>query len=184
MGNIREAVADDAPGILAIYNDVIATSTAIYSEDAQTLEDRLAWLSARRAQKYPVLVAREDNDVVGYASFGDFRAWPGYRFTVELGVYVRADRRRRGIGSQLVEALFPFAFQLEKHVMIAGVDAENAASIALHEQLGFERVGHLHEVGFKFGRWLDLVLLQRRVIPTLRKSHSVPGSAQDWSDGS
>lgn len=158
---IRDAEADDLPGLLAIYNEVIAHSTAIYADEPATLADRQAWWAARRAQGYPVLVAVDASGVAGFASFGDFRAAPGYRFSVEHSVHVRADRRRRGLGGQLVSALLPRAAALGKHVMIAGVDASNAASIALHERLGFEQVAHFREVGRKFERWLDLVFLQR-----------------------
>ena len=99
----------------------------------------------------------------GFSTFGDFRAWPGYRFTVEHSVHVRADGRGRGLGTLLVQALFPRAGALGKHVMIAGVDAANSASIRFHERLGFHQCGHLREVGFKFDRWLDLVFLQRMI---------------------
>src|SRR5687768_538648 len=160
---IRDASVDDLPGLLAIYNEVIATSTAIYTEQPSTLDERVAWWNARVAQRYPVLVATDSTGVVGFASFGDFRAWPGYRFTVEHSVHVRGDRRGTGIGSRLMQPLFGRASALGKHVMIAGVDASNAASLRFHERLGFERVAHFREVGFKFGRWLDLVFLQRRL---------------------
>ena len=158
---IRDAGEPDLPGLLAIYNDVIATSTAVYSYLPVTLEDRLQWWRTRVASGYPVLVATDQSAILGFATFGDFRAWPGYRFTVEHSVHVRPDRRGQGIGKRLVEALFPRAAALGKHVMVAGVDAANAASIRFHERLGFEQVGHLREVGYKFDRWLDLVFLQR-----------------------
>ena len=162
---IRDAGEPDLPGLLAIYNDVIATSTAVYSYLPVTLEDRLQWWRTRVASGYPVLVATDQSAILGFATFGDFRAWPGYRFTVEHSVHVRADRRGQGIGKRLVEALFPRAAALGKHVMVAGVDAANAASIRFHERLGFEQVGHLREVGYKFDRWLDLVFLQRWIEP-------------------
>jgi len=159
---IRPAGDPDLPGILAIYNDVIATSTAIYTEAPSSLDERRIWLEGRRAQGFPVLVAAEGSAVLGFSSFGEWRgAWPGYRHTVEHSVHVRADRRGSGIGRRLVEALFPLAREQGKHVMIAGVDAENAASLRFHERLGFERVAHFREVGRKFGHWLDLVFLQR-----------------------
>lgn len=158
---IRDALESDLPGLLAIYNDVIATSTAIYSYVPVTLEDRTHWWRARVAMGYPVLVAADDSGVIGFSTFGDFRTWPGYRFTVEHSVHVRADRRGHGVGKDLVQALFPRAAALGKHVMIAGVDAANDASIRFHERLGFERAGLLREVGHKFDRWLDLVFLQR-----------------------
>jgi L-amino acid N-acyltransferase len=158
---IREAAEPDLPGILAIYNDVIATSTAVYALAPVGLDERRVWLAARQAHGYPVLVAQEGPVIAGFASFGDFRAWPGYRYTVEHSVHVAAARRGQGIGRVLVEALIPIAAQLGKHVMIGGIDAENAASMAFHRRLGFEQVAHFREVGHKFGRWLDLVFMQR-----------------------
>jgi phosphinothricin acetyltransferase len=161
MVEIRDARTADVPGVLAIYNEVIASSTAVYRDEPATLEDRHEWLRARLAQGYPVLVAVDDTGVTGFASFGDFRASPGYRFTVEHTVHVRADCRGRGVGSALMRPLLERATDLGKHVMIAGVDASNGASLRFHERLGFIRVAHFREVGFKFGRWLDLVFLQR-----------------------
>jgi phosphinothricin acetyltransferase len=158
--SIDDARENDVEAILAIYNEVIANSTAVYSDLPVTLDDRLAWFRSRQALGYPILVAR-DSEVVGYASFGDFRSWPGYRFTVEHSVHVRADRRGRGIGSELVQALIPRAVALGKHVIVGGIDADNAASIRMHERLGFERTAHLKQVGWKFERWLDLVFMQR-----------------------
>ena len=158
---IRDAGEPDLPGLLAIYTEVVATSTAIYSYVPTTLEERTAWWRARVGTGYPVLVAVDDSGVLGFSTFGDFRTWPGYRFTVEHSVHVRADTRGRGVGKELVKALFPRAAALNKHVMIAGVDAANEASIRFHERLGFEKAGHLREVGHKFDRWLDLVFLQR-----------------------
>jgi L-amino acid N-acyltransferase YncA len=160
---LRDAAEDDLPGLAGIYNEVIATSTAVYSSTPVTLEDRRQWWRARVAAGYPVLVAADDTGVIGFASFGDFRAWPGYRFTVEHTVHVRADRRGGGVGSELLQALFPRAEALGKHMMIAAVDAANAASIRFHERLGFRQAGCLLEVGRKFDRWLDLVFLQRRI---------------------
>lgn len=162
---IRDADEGDLPGLLAIYNDVIATSTAVYYSSPVSLEDRTQWWRARTAQSYPVLVAVDESGVLGFSTFGDFRPWPGYRFTVEHSVHVRADRRGQGVGQELVKALFPRAATLGKHVMIAGVDGANSASIRFHERLGFERAGLLREVGHKFDRWLDLVFLQRWIAP-------------------
>ena len=161
MVHIRDAGDEDLPGLLAIYNDIIATSTAVYREAPATLDERREWLHAHAAQGYPVLVAADESGVAGFASFGDFRVWPGYRFTVEHTVHVRADCRGRGIGAALMGPLIARAAALGKHVMVAGVDADNEASLRFHERLGFARVAHFREVGFKFGRWLDLVFLQR-----------------------
>ena len=160
---VEDAREGDLEGLVAIYNDVLATSTAIFSYVPATLEERIGWWRARASQGYPVLVARDARGVLGYASFGDFRAWPGYRFTVEHSVHVRADGRGRGIGTVLVTELIGRAAALGKHVMIGGVDADNTASIRFHERLGFEQAGRLREVGYKFERWLDLVFLQRRL---------------------
>jgi L-amino acid N-acyltransferase len=158
---IRDAVEDDVPGILGIYNDVIATSTAVYAEEPVAIEERLAWFRLRRQQGYPVLVATDDSGVIGFISFGDFRAWPCYLHSVEHSVHVRVDRRRCGVGRALMESLVPRAWALGKHVLIAGIDADNAGSLQLHESLEFERVAHFREVGRKFDRWLDLVFMQR-----------------------
>jgi L-amino acid N-acyltransferase len=160
---LRDATPDDLPGLLTIYNDVMASSTAVFSHQPATLEERWGWWQARIAQHYPVLVARDALGVAGFATFGDFRPGPGYRFTVEHTVHVRADGRGRGVGTRLMHALFPRAAALGKHVMVAGVDAGNAASIHFHQRLGFRRGGCLREVGYKFDRWLDLVFLQRLI---------------------
>lgn len=160
---IEDAGEADLAAIAAIYNEVLATSTAIFSHLPTTLDERREWWGARRRQAYPVLVARDESGVAGFASFGDFRPWPGYRFTVEHTVHVRADARGRGAGTALLSALLARATALGKHVMIGGVDASNAASIRFHERLGFVTAGQLHEVGYKFERWLDLVFLQRRI---------------------
>jgi phosphinothricin acetyltransferase len=158
---VRGAAEPDLPGVLAIDNDVIATSTAVYRDTPATLADRREWWTSRLAAGYPVYVAVDGDEVLGFASFGDFRAWPGYRYTVEHTVHVRADRRGTGVGSALMHEIIAAAQHAGKHVMIAGVDADNAASIRFHQRFGFERVAHFREVGFKFGRWLDLVFLQR-----------------------
>jgi phosphinothricin acetyltransferase len=159
---IRDATPNDLGAMLAIFNEVIANSTAVYFLQPATLDDRRAWFEARRKAGYPVLVAEQGGEVLGFSSFGEFRGvWPGYRYSVEHSVHVRADARGRGIGRQLIEALFEPALAMGKHVMIGGIDADNAASLRLHEALGFQRVAHFREVGHKFGRWLDLVFMQR-----------------------
>jgi L-amino acid N-acyltransferase len=162
---IRDAQTRDLNEILAIYNDIIATSTAVYTIEPTTLAERTQWFDERRRGGFPVLVA-DDGGVVGFASFGGFRgAFAGYRYSVEHTVHVRADARGRGVGSDLVAALFPLASALGKHVMIGAVDAANEGSLRFHERLGFERVSHFREVGRKFDRWLDLVFVQRFLDP-------------------
>ncbi|MBD9647050.1 N-acetyltransferase family protein [Ensifer sp. ENS09] len=158
---IRAAIQDDLPIICDIYNDAVANTTAIWNDTLVDVANRTAWLKARTDAGYPVLVAVSDEgDVIGYASFGDWRAFDGYRHTVEHSVYVHKDRRGGGIGRKLMEALIAEAERLGKHVMIAGIESENAASIRLHAQLGFEDTGRLREVGTKFSRWLDLTFMQ------------------------
>jgi L-amino acid N-acyltransferase YncA len=174
--NVRNAVEADMPAILAIYNDVIATSTAVYMDEPADLAERLAWWHSRTAAGYPVLIAADESGVTGFASFGDFRPRPGYRFTVEHSVYVRADQRGRGIGKALMSPLLAHAAALGKHVVIASVDAENTGSLRFHQRLGFEPVAHFKQVGFKFGRWLDLVFLQKTLGSepgSLRRAHRV-----------
>jgi len=159
--DIGPAERSQLPEILAIYNEVIRNTTAVYSDTEVTLADREVWFDAKRRQGFPILVASDASGVLGFGTYGDFRAWPCYRHSVEHTVHVRADSRRRGIGRALVLALKDAAVGAGKHVMIAGIDAQNVTSIALHESLGFKVVGHFHEVGFKFGRWLDLKFMQR-----------------------
>jgi len=159
---IDDARRADLPAIVDIYNEIIAHTTAVYSEEPVVLAEREAWYAGRIAQGYPILAARSGGVCIGFASFGDFRAWPCYRHTVEHSVHVRADARGQGIGRQLVEALLERAMSMGKHVMVAGIDADNQPSIALHRQLGFSEVGHFPEVGRKFDRWLDLVFMARR----------------------
>jgi len=163
---ICEAQPAHLEGILAIYNHAVAHTTAIWNDTLVDLPNRAAWLAERQRQSYPVLVALDDDGcVAGYASFGDWRAWDGYRHTVEHSVYVHPDHRRRGIARALMQALMPRAAGLGKHVMVAGIESGNTASIALHRELGFEPAGHLREVGTKFGRWLDLSFMQRMLTP-------------------
>jgi L-amino acid N-acyltransferase YncA len=157
---VRAAAEADLPAILAIYNDAVAKTTAIWNDGFADLENRRQWFEGRRRLRYPVLVATLDDAVIGYASFGDFRAFDGYRFTVENSVYVAEPARRRGAASALLVALIERARGLGKHVMVAGIAGENDISIRLHARHGFVETARMPEVGFKFGRWLDLVFMQ------------------------
>ncbi|RJF96008.1 GNAT family N-acetyltransferase [Noviherbaspirillum saxi] len=158
---IRDANINDIDRIAEIYNDAVLNTTAIWNEIAVDAANRAAWLADRQRVGYPVLVAVDDAGMVlGYASFGDWRAFDGYRHTVEHSVYVSKDSRGAGTGKALMIALIERARELGKHVMVAGIEAGNDASIQLHRKLGFEQVGLMKEVGTKFGRWLDLAFLQ------------------------
>lgn len=157
---IGRATREDLSEVLAIYNEVIRNSTAVYSEEEYTPERGAAWFDAK-TQRGPFIVARDASGVVGFGSFGEFRTQPCYRLTVEHSVHVRADRRGSGVGTALVRELIRLGTAMGKHVMIAGIDADNEPSLGMHRKLGFTVAGRFHEVGFKFGRWLDLVFLER-----------------------
>ena len=167
---IEDASSQDLAQILAIYNEVIRHSTAVFSSEEFTPARGATWLDAKREHGFPMLVARDSSGITGFGTFGEFRAWPGYRHSVEHSVHVRADCRGQGIGRSLVSALLARATEMGKHVMIGGIDADNAVSIGLHASLGFTRVGHFHEVGFKYGRWLDLIFMQCMLPPTVDSS--------------
>jgi phosphinothricin acetyltransferase len=167
---IDNASRSDLPQILEIYNEVIRNSTAVYSEEEFTPARGQAWFDTKTSQGFPLIVARDASGVAGFGTFGEFRAWPCYRHSVEHSVHVRADRRGQGIGRALIVELLGRAAASSKHVMIAGIDSDNAVSIGLHQSLGFTSVGHFHEVGYKFGRWLDLVFMQCILPQTLDTS--------------
>jgi len=164
---IQNATRDDLGQILAIYNEVIRNSTAVYSQEEFTPDRGAMWFQAKMEHGFPMIVARDASGIAGFGTFGEFRAWPCYRHTVEHSVHVRVDRRGQGVGRALVAELLVRAAAMGKHVMIAGIDADNAASIGMHRKLGFAVVGHFHEVGFKFGRWLDLVFMECRLPTTV-----------------
>ena len=159
--NVRDAGDDDLEAIRRIYNDAVAHTTAIWNEVLVDLDDRRRWAAARRALGYPLIVAEVDGEVAGYGSFAGFRAFDGYRHTCEHSVYVDGRFRRRGLARALVVELEARARALGKHAMIAGIEAGNDASIALHADLGFVEVGRLPQVGRKFERWLDLVFMEK-----------------------
>ena len=162
---IRDATFEDLPAICAIYNDAVLNTTAIWNEQPVDLANRQAWFSARQAQGYPILVAVQNHAVTGYASFGDWRPFEGFRYSVEHSVYVRNDQRGKGLGPQLMQVLIERAKTCDKHVMVAAIESGNQASIRLHERLGFITTGQMPQVGTKFGRWLDLTFMQLTLNP-------------------
>ncbi|MDP3737191.1 MAG: N-acetyltransferase family protein [Hyphomonadaceae bacterium] len=150
------------PGIMAIFNHAVRETFSIWSETETTLEQRKAWLAVRRGAGFPVVVAIDPanpDDVLGYGSFGVFRDFPGYVKTVEHSVYVSPAAQRRGVGRAILATLVQRAKGLGLSAMVGGIDSANAASIALHEQAGFEIQGNLKGVGRKFGKSLDLVFM-------------------------
>lgn len=157
---IRHATDADLPQILTIYNHAIEHTTAVFEYRAHTLDMRREWLRAKQAASLPVFVASDGDRVLGFASYGPFRAWPAYKYSVELSVYVDVNARRRGLGRELVRAVIEDAKARELRTIMAGITADNDISLRLHEQLGFREVAHIPEVGYKFGRWLDLKFLQ------------------------
>jgi phosphinothricin acetyltransferase len=161
---IRDAEDADLPGILELVNALLLTTTTEWTETPYTLQDRRGWLERHRQAGEPVIVADVNGEIAGFAAYGDFRdakKWPGYRFVVEHTVHVREKYWRTGIGRALIEALCQRAATAGKRVMVAAVDGENAGSIRFHERCGFVEVARMPDIGFKFGRWLTLVLLQR-----------------------
>ncbi|HET8935708.1 MAG TPA: GNAT family N-acetyltransferase [Polyangiales bacterium] len=161
MFEIRDATAADCGDMLTIYNEIVSTSTAIFSETPRSPEQQEYWFEDRTANDLPVLVAIEAGHIVGFGSYGQFRAWPGYRNTVENSIYLAPAARKRGYGTALLSALIERAARAKLHTMIAGIDGENLGSMRLHEKLGFTRAAHLKQVGRKFDRWLDLMFYQR-----------------------
>jgi L-amino acid N-acyltransferase YncA len=161
---IRDAAERDLESITLIQNAFISSTAIEWTDIEHSVEDRRIWLDHHQRSGYPAVVAVASGAVVGFASFGDFRdstKWPGYRQTVENTIHVRDEHWGAGIGRKLMSALIERAIETGIHVMIAAVDGENVASIRFHERLGFTEVGRMPQVGTKFGRWLDLVLLQR-----------------------
>jgi L-amino acid N-acyltransferase YncA len=150
-----------AAAILDILNDAILTSTALYDYRPRPIESMAAWFKTKEAGRFPVLgVEDEGAQLLGFATYGTFRAWPAYKYAVEHSVYVHRDHRGKGLGLLLMKRIIESAIDQQYHVMVAGIDVTNAASIALHEKLGFEHAGTIRQVGFKFGRWLDLAFYQ------------------------
>lgn len=160
MIEVRQATENDLPAMLEIYNDIIANTTAVWHYEPHTLAMRKEWFEQRKQQGFPVFVAMENAVMLGFSSIGPFRPWPGYSKTVENSVYVAANARGKGVGKLLMQPLIDAAKELKLHAIVAGIDAENEVSIALHKKFGFEEVAHFKEVGWKFERWLDLKFLE------------------------
>jgi len=149
-----------ALAILEILNDAIVSSTALYDYKPRAPQAMVGWFNAKQAGRFPVIGAIDGGQLLGFASYGTFRAWPAYKYTVEHSVYVHRDHRGKGIGMGLMKRLIDAAREQDHHVMVGGIDAANRTSIALHERLGFTHAGTVRHAGYKFGRWLDLAFYQ------------------------
>ena len=159
---LRDATEADVGAITAIYNEVIRTSDAIWLDEEVTVDDRRAWFHSEREAGHDVVVACDpDGRVVGYGSLGPFRTKSGYWPTVEHSIHLDGDHRGQGIGQALLDELVDRAVAARRRVMVAAIDGGNQGSIRFHERNGFRLVGELPGVGRKFGRTVDLVLLQR-----------------------
>jgi phosphinothricin acetyltransferase len=150
-----------AEAILAILNEAIVNSTALYDYKPRSPESMIKWFEGKAAGAYPVLgIVSDEGELLGFGSYGTFRAFPAYKYTVELSVYVHAAHRGQGLGKILLQELITCATAQDYHVMVAAIDKQNETSIALHEKLGFTYSGTIAQAGFKFDRWLDLVFYQ------------------------
>jgi phosphinothricin acetyltransferase len=158
--SIRQARETDIPGILEIYNDAILNTTAIYTYEPFTLPMMQQWFAEKKAKALPVFVAAAGEEVAGFASYGPFRPWPAYKYSVEHSIYVHKDHRGKGISKKLLRTLIDHASAANLHTIVAGIDSQNEVSINLHRQFGFMETGQIVQVGYKFGRWLDLVFMQ------------------------
>lgn len=154
--------AQHAQRILDIFNDAILTSTALYDYQPRTLDSMTAWFEHKHAHHYPIIGVEDDTgQLLGFASYGSFRPYPAYKYTVEHSIYVHKDARGHGLGHILLKAIINAAQQQDYHALIGAIDANNQGSIALHLKHGFTHVGTLPQVGFKFNDWLDLAFYQR-----------------------
>lgn len=162
---IREAEGGDVAAIVSIYNDVLATTSAIWREQPISVGEREQWLDDERAANHPVLVAVDTSGVLGFVSYGHFRDWPGYAKTIEHSIHVRPDVRGRGVGTLLLASVEDRARSLGVHVMVAATDATNEGSLRFHQRAGFVEVARMPEVGRLRGQWRDLVLVQKILTP-------------------
>ena len=157
---IREAIENDLMGILDIYNDAILNTTSVYDYNARTIHDREKWFEKKKQEGYPILVFEENNKVIGFATFGPFRAWPAYKYSVEHSIYVHERFRNKGIGTVLAKEIILIANEREFSTLVAGIDEANEKSIKMHEKIGFKYSGTINKAGFKFGKWLNLSFYQ------------------------
>ena len=157
---IRFATKEDLPAILEIYNDAILNTTAVYTYEAQTLENRAQWFDIKKANNEPIFVYELDDKAVGFATYGSFRDWPAYQYTIEHSIYVDKDYRGNGIAQKLLTELLTDVKAKGYKTIVAGIDATNDKSIHLHKKFNFSYSGTITNVGYKFNQWLDLAFYQ------------------------
>ncbi len=157
---LRTAEHLDLPIILEIMNEAILNTTAIYDYKSRSMEFVEVWFAKKQADNLPVLVYELEGKVVGYGTYGIFRAWDAYKFSVEHSIYVHVDHQGKGIGKTLLTALIKAAKTSGYHTMIGGIDASNQKSCDFHGKFGFAEAGRIKDAGYKFDRWLDLVFMQ------------------------
>jgi phosphinothricin acetyltransferase len=159
--NLIRCDASFSDQILAIFNDAILNSTALYDYKPRTIESMVLWFENKRKGDFPVIGAvSESGELLGFGSYGTFRAWPAYKYSVEHSIYVATQHRGKGLGKLLLQQVINSAHEQDYHVLIGGIDSQNNVSIGLHKRFGFQHAGTLKQVGFKFGRWLDLDFYQ------------------------
>lgn len=157
---IRNYQESDAPSILDIINDSILNTAHNYDYEPKSLEEITQLFQEKIREGFPILVGEMRGEVVGYATYGRFRAKPGYNKTIEHSIYLNIKAQGKGLGSQMLRQLIQIASDKGFHVMIAGMDSENTGSYRFHERFGFKEVARMPEVGFKFGTWQTLVFMQ------------------------
>lgn len=157
---IRQAQQSDLTSILDIYNDAIINTTAVYTYQPTNIEERQAWFNHKQQNGDPIFVFEKDDIVQGFATYGQFRDWPAYLYTIEHSIYVHPKYRHHGIASQLLIKLIEEAKDNNFRTLIAGIDASNTGSIILHEKFGFSHSGTIKYAGYKFDQWLDLTFYQ------------------------
>jgi len=176
---VRRATRADLAGILEIYNDAVLHTTATYDYEPRTLEHREAWFEEHLRRDYAVFVVADPGGrILGWSALNPYHQRPGYRFTAENSIYVASDQRGRGWGRLLLAPLIDAARTRGLHAIIAAIDATNEPSIRLHTAFGFERVGLFREVGFKFGRWLDVLYLELILEATPALTSPAPSPAE------
>jgi len=157
---IRDAEKKDLPSILKIVNFEIEHSTSIYDYKKRTLQNQTTWFEKKRKEEMPVIIAEMNSRVIGFGTFGIFRPWDGYQFSLEHTIYLDKNSRGKGTGKKIMSALIHTAKERGYHTMIAGIDANNAKSIKFHHNFGFKEVGRFNQIGYKFEKWLDLIFMQ------------------------